>query len=257
MKTFPGVRTRRSKPNAAAPRIDLGACDIPLRVRFHGRAKNITLKVDAVRRVATVTLPRYCTRSDAYAFAMQNRRWIFEQLDANEPARPFCDGGMFPFRGVQHEIRSSGDARARTKRVDAPRPTVIVGGEPGHVNRRLTDWLKRQAAQELAANVDRFSAALDKRRGRIRIRDMSTRWGSCASDGSMAFCWRLIMAPPYVLEYVAAHECAHLIHMDHSSAFWRTVDLLEVDRARAKSWLDQHGRTLFVYGVQPADSHSQ
>ena len=84
---------------------------------------------------------------------------------------------------------------------------------------------------------------------RISIRDQSSRWGSCTSAGSLSFSWRLILAPPYVLDYLAAHEVAHLVEMNHSARFWRVVGKVCPHTERAKTWLDTHGNDLHRYGI--------
>ena len=85
---------------------------------------------------------------------------------------------------------------------------------------------------------------------RLSIRDQSSRWGSCTSAGSLSFSWRLILAPPYVLDYLAAHEVAHLVEMNHSARFWRVVGRVCGHVERAKTWLDTHGNDLHRYGIE-------
>ena len=154
-----------------------------------------------------------------------------------------------PFQGVDHVIIHDANERAAARLDTDLFPAIRAGGRAEHLNRRVADWLKREARKRLTERVDFYCEKLGRKRRAIRIRDTRTRWGSCTSEGDMSFCWRLVLAPPEILDYVAAHECAHLIHLDHSPAFWRVVRDLGVDARAAARWLAAHGPSLFTYGV--------
>ncbi len=117
------------------------------------------------------------------------------------------------------------------------------------MSRRVRDFLKKEAKRDLEAASKRAAQALGANLKRVSIRDQSSRWGSCSTTGVLSYSWRLILAPPYVLDYLAAHEAAHLIEMNHSRAFWRQVERICPDFKRAKAWLDAHGADLHRYGV--------
>ena len=112
------------------------------------------------------------------------------------------------------------------------------------------DWLKKQALKDLQAAVTVHSKALGVTPGPVTVKDTTSRWGSCSSSGALAFSWRLILAPPFVLDYLAAHEVAHLVEMNHSARFWRVVGKVCGHVERAKTWLDTHGNDLHRYGIQ-------
>ena len=116
----------------------------------------------------------------------------------------------------------------------------------------LRDFLKREAKRDLEAASRRAAAALGVTVKRVSVRDQSSRWGSCSTTGVLSYSWRLILAPPFVLDYLAAHEVAHLVEMNHSRAFWRVVERICPDVARAKAWLDAHGAELHRYGLPSA-----
>jgi predicted metal-dependent hydrolase len=111
-----------------------------------------------------------------------------------------------------------------------------------HLARRLTDWLKLAARQELTAAAQRYAAAMGVGFRRITVRDQKSRWGSCSAAGDLSFSWRLVLTPAHVLDYVAAHEVAHLKHMDHGPQFWRLVLKHCPDAVRAKKWLKTNGQ---------------
>src|SRR5262249_39572655 len=124
---------------------------------------------------------------------------------------------------------------------------LCVAGDAAHVGRRVTDFLKREAKRDLAAASRHYADRLGVRLRRVSIRDQSSRWGSCSSTGMLSYSWRLILAPEFVLDYLAAHEVAHLVEMNHSPRFWRTVLGVCPDTRRAKVWLDAHGADLHRY----------
>jgi predicted metal-dependent hydrolase len=124
-----------------------------------------------------------------------------------------------------------------------------VAGEAPHVARRVRDYLKREAKRELEAASRRYAEQLDVKIKRVSVRDQASRWGSCSTTGMLSYSWRLILAPPFVLDYLAAHEVAHLVEMNHSRSFWRIVGRICPNTARAKTWLDSHGADLHRYGV--------
>lgn len=229
----------------------IGERTAPLVARVNRRAKRLILTVDSVAGEILVTAPSKRALPEAIAFARERADWIAGQLSDNLRGKPFLAGAVFPYRGIDHVIVSRGGPRSPVSIDDSVAPAVCVGGEAAHVNRRVTDWLKNEARRELTSRADHYCERLDKKRGPIRIRDMRTRWGSCSSDGSLAFSWRLIMAPPRILDYVAAHECVHLVHMHHRPAFWRKLASLDVDAREAANWFDRNGQTLFAYGAAP------
>lgn len=229
--------------------INIGARAAPLIARVNRRAKRLILKVDPVTGEIHVTAPSKSALPQAINFAHERVEWIASQLQDQLRARPFVPGMTIPFAGVDHIIINDENRRGAVRLDHDFIPAIRVGGRPEHLNRRVADWLKRQARIRLTERADYYCEQLGRKRGRIQIRDTKTRWGSCSSDGSLSFSWRLILAPPEIIDYVAAHECAHLIHLNHSPAFWRIVKSLGVDCRAAADWLNKEGPTLFTYGV--------
>ncbi len=127
---------------------------------------------------------------------------------------------------------------------------LCVAGDSEFIDRRVHDFLKREARRALTDASHRYADVLGVKVKRITIRDQSSRWGSCTSAGALSFSWRLILAPPYVLDYLAAHEVAHLVEMNHSARFWKVVAKICPATERAKRWLDTHGNDLHRYGIE-------
>jgi hypothetical protein len=119
------------------------------------------------------------------------------------------------------------------------------------MQRRVIDFFKREARRDLAAAVARHTQMLDLPARGIGLRDPVSRWGSCSASGSLNFSWRLILAPPFVLNYIAAHEAAHLIHFDHSPRFWALAHKLCGEADRAEAWLATQGAQLHKFGARP------
>jgi predicted metal-dependent hydrolase len=155
-----------------------------------------------------------------------------------------------PLRGVDHRIVHRPGERGGVWLESSERgPLICVSGERPHVARRVTDFLKREARKDLEAAVARHSKQLGVKPRRMVLRDTVSRWGSCSSTGGLNFSWRLILAPPFVLDYLAAHEVAHIVHMNHSALFWKLARRLHPGTDRAEIWLKVHGASLHRFGA--------
>ncbi len=228
----------------------------PVRLRRHRQARRYTLRIDAASREVVLTLPPRGTVREARDFAQKHGAWIAARLKRLPQAAPFVHGTEVPLRGELHRIVHRRGVRGTvwTAADDEGNGLLCVAGEAPHINRRIGDYLRRSAARELEAAARRYAEALGVAIKRISIRDQSSRWGSCSNTGVLSFSWRLILAPPYVLDYLAAHEVAHLVELNHSPRFWRLVERIYPDFERAKVWLEVHGTDLHRYGV-PDDAH--
>jgi predicted metal-dependent hydrolase len=218
---------------------------VPLAVRRSPRARRITLRVDDSTGAVVLTLPRRVALSEGLAFADEKQRWIERRLDSLPPRVAFEAGARIPVLGRERRVVwTPGPPRA--VRLDGP--SLRVGGERGLVTRRLEAWFKRHAREEISARVEAMCRQIRTKPGRLAIRDTRSRWGSASVDGNLNFSWRLVMAPDWVLDYVVAHEVAHLKHMNHGRRFWAVVEKLVGDPDPAKRWLRAHGSGLHRYG---------
>ena len=222
-----------------------------VQVKRVATARRFTLRVRAATRDAVLTMPPRGSLPRAKIFVERHAGWIGARLDRLPVPTPFGPGAAIPLRGIPHEIvhRPSGRGSVCLEPGrDGLAPKLCVSGEAPFVARRVKDFLMRQARADLLAAVARHTASLGVKAKRVTLRDTTTRWGSCSSSGALNFSWRLIMAPPHVLEYLAAHEVAHLVQMNHSDAFWSVVARLVPDYVRAEAWLKAHGVGLMRYG---------
>ena len=229
-----------------------GSQYLAIRLRRHRRARRYTLRIHPTDREAILTMPPRGTIAEAKDFAHLHGGWIAARLGRLPKAAPFQHGTIVPFRGVPHRLvhRAGERGTVWSETRDSGERILCVAGGLEHMDRRVHDFLKREARKELHKASMMYAAELGVRVRRVSIRDQSSRWGSCTSAGSLSFSWRLILAPPFVLDYLAAHEVAHLVEMNHSPRFWRVVGRVCSSVERAKSWLDTHGNDLHRYGIE-------
>lgn len=227
-----------------------------VRLRRHRQARRYTLRIQAATRDVVLTMPPRGTLREACDFARKHGAWIATRLLRLPEAAPFAPGATLPLRGVPHRVTHRRGARGTvwTEVASNGERLICVAGDLPHVERRIRDFLHREARRDLEAAARRYASEIGVPLKRISIRDQASRWGSCSTTGNLSFSWRLILAPRYVLDYLAAHEVAHLIEMNHSPRFWRLVHRICPDVRRAKVWLDLNGADLHRYGLRPDEA---
>lgn len=226
--------------------VELNNGSVDLTILRNPRARRMTLRVDPRPGAATLVAPPFLDTRTAMRFVRENADWLTEKLSQQSVPVPFAHGAEIPFRGRMHRIESLRTPRGAVIRRNQ---TIMVPGGRDHLPRRLTEWFKEEARVALSAATTTHAQALGGNLARITVRDQKSRWGSCSPDGNISFSWRLIMAPPVILDYVAAHEAAHLVQMNHSQAFWKLVARRVKDPAFATEWLRQNGPDLHRYGA--------
>jgi predicted metal-dependent hydrolase len=219
---------------------------VPLAVRVSSRARRIGLRVDEARRGIVLVLPRHLPLHQGLRFVEAQRDWVRARIAALPERVPFAEGAVVPILGVPHRIRRELDAAAPPVAIEGGE--IRVRGDPGHLSRRVRDHLVATARRELARRARELAARIGHRVARVAVRDTASRWGSCSAKGSLSFSWRLILAPEPVLDYVVAHEVAHLQEMNHGPRFWRLVESLAPGRAAPRAWLRRHRSRLLSYG---------
>ena len=229
----------------AAETLDLPGGPARIAWRRSARARRVSLRIDPRAGTVVVTLPNRAGRNAGVALLLSHAAWVSDRLAALPVAVPFADGALVPFLGRPHRIRHLPAARGAAWCED---DTICVSGRTEFLARRITDFLRAEALRRLRALALVKAAAADLVPRRITVKDTSSRWGSCASDRSIAFCWRLVMAPEFVQDYVVAHEVAHLRHMNHGPRFWALVERLTPHVASAVPWLRGEGAGLLRIG---------
>ena len=226
--------------------IELKGRTVPLRIRRHARARSLILRLEDDGSGAIVTVPYGVRYAEAVDLAESRADWILDHLDSWLPRIPFEAGAVIPVLGVDHWVCHNPWKRGVVWREGRE---IHVSGKLEHLPRRLHDWFYAEARLEITARAKEKAARIGEKVGRITIRDMRSRWGSCGENGAMAFTWRLLLAPEHVLDYVVSHEVAHLKHLDHSARFWEVATSLTAgDVGAAQAWLDSNGNSLYRYG---------
>jgi len=216
------------------------------------RAKRISLKVKNSAREVQVIVPGLRAFPKARQFAKEQTDWIDVQLEALPPPQPFFPENRILFQGQLFRLVCP-PGRGRAKIDREAREIIVPSPDIESFAGRVRRFLIREARAELEAASHHYADKLGKRVGKISVRDTESRWGSCITrngEGHISYSWRLICAPPQILEYVAAHECAHMIEANHSAAFWAVCDRIFDDVKSAKRWLRKNGAQLHAVGAE-------
>jgi predicted metal-dependent hydrolase len=241
--------SRRGERTAAPEQLAIPHAGDLLPVTFlrSARARRVSLRVDPARHRIVLTAPLRMSSATAMAFAETQAGWIAARLKRLPVRRPFVDGAELPLQGVRHRIRHRPDRRGT---VWIENEEIHVTGRSEHLSRRLRDWLVEEMRRRATPLVLEKAKRVGRTVKRITVRDGRSRWGSCGRDGSLSFSWRLILAPPEVLDYLVAHEVAHLVHMNHGPRFWALAEsLCDAPMGPAHAWLKANADGLLQYGA--------
>ncbi len=241
-------RTRRKPVLPDHIEIETGETSLRIRLRADPRARRYLLRLPADYSGPVLTIPGGGDLARAERFARQHVGWLLERLEKRPDHTPLVPGDIVPLRGRDHRIAMTGKLRGLVEVNEAEMPELLVPGAEDHIPRKLMTWLKAEAKADLATAAKHHAEQLGEQIAGLSIRDTRSRWGSCASNGKLSFSWRLILAPPEILDYVAAHEVAHLREMNHSARFWRLCEQLAPQTPEARKWLKENGARLHGYG---------
>lgn len=222
---------------------------VRVRLKVNRRARRISLRIDAARHEAVAVAPSQRRLAEAASFARERAGWAAERLAAQPPKQAFAPGAYAPLRGQPTLLVQVPNASAARLVVDEGETVIVSGGESDAFARRVENLLRREALKAVTERTAHHCRTLGLRIPRTAIGDPRSRWGSCSPHrGSIRYSWRLILAPEVVLDYVAAHEVAHLVHADHSPRFWAVVKDLVGPRLEGRAWLKANGGELHAIG---------
>jgi predicted metal-dependent hydrolase len=221
--------------------------EIRVRLEVNSKARRLILRLDERRREAVAIAPSRRQIKDAAAFAAERIDWISTRLQHLPEVVRFEQDSLISYRGAPCRLTIEGTGRV-ARMIPGQPNTLCAPGDPDTLPLRVTRYLKKQARADITRSVNRHAATLGVSYKGISVKDTRSRWGSCTADGQLSFSWRLVMAPPAVLDYVAAHECAHLLEMNHSARFWAHVATCCTDWKRQRAWLREHGAGLQAAG---------
>lgn len=223
-----------------------GEPEVEVALKRSARARRLSLRVSGVDGRVTLTMPRFAPEREALSFAREKAGWIREKLAEQSPFVLAGPGVVVPVEGQGRLI-----TLAPVRRITLEREALLVPERAAGVAARVGAFLRELARARLAEATARHAAALGRPHGRITLRDTRSRWGSCSHEANLMYSWRLVLAPPEVLDYVAAHEVAHIAEMNHSPAFWAVVARLCPGYRAPRAWLRQEGAALHRYRFRP------
>jgi predicted metal-dependent hydrolase len=223
--------------------IDIDGLSVVVALKRHATARRMVLRMNRDGESFVLTIPKRQSQIAALRFIETSKIWMQNTLAHRGRKQDDQSTDKIMLRGVEMQIIRTGKARGLVQ-VDLAANTVSVSGTEAHWQRRLVDWLKQQAEIDLRIASTDYAAKMQCQFSKLTVRDQKSRWGSCSADGALSYSWRLILAPPFVLDYVAAHEVAHLKEMNHGPKFWRHVLTHCAQTRAAKQWLKLNGHTL-------------
>lgn len=225
----------------------------PVRLKVNRRARRVSLRLDRTRREIVATAPSLRSLPEAAAFARERASWIVERLAELPSAQPLAPGLLIEMFGRPVRLEA-GSGRARwIEPIDGSTPRIAAMGEGEGYTRAVILVVKKQALDVLGARTAHYAARLGAQMPKVTVADAKSRWGSCkpgprGAPGAIRYSWRLALAPFEVADYVAAHECAHLLELNHGPRFWAHVRELVGDERRHRDWLRAHGARLHAFG---------
>jgi len=217
-------------------------------VKRSKKARRVALRLDPVERVVNLVIPHRMPLKTAYKFVRQHKDWVRKTLDNLPEKVAFTHGTFLPVFGDQVRLDIEIDPTRKRTILKQYDDVLNVKTYQTDVTSRITTHLKKIARAGLADIASEKADMIDKEIKRVSIRDTKSRWGSCSQDGNMSFSWRLMFAPYGAIDYVVAHEVAHLIHMDHSRKFWNLCEELSFDYKNGRRWIKENGNSLMSYG---------
>lgn len=225
--------------------INVDGRNFPLIIKQNARAKRCILRVDHIKNAINITIPKYTSYKKGIKFAESQIPWIKSQIAKIPEKRPFYDGMEITIAGQTKTIKRATLSQKGTKQSNN---MIIFSGKEEHFNRRVIDFIKKEAKTTFNEIGLQMAKKLGTPVKKISAKDTTSRWGSCNSAKNISLSWRLMLAPYEVMEYVIAHEVAHLVELNHSEKFWKIVNTLTPNTTQAQKWLKNNGNSLHLYG---------
>ena len=215
--------------------------DLEIFLRKNSNSRRITLRISSLDGKITITGPSYLDFEEFRNFAESKKSWLKSKRGSFKPPIFVSEGIKIPILGTEIKVLSS--------RVQRPKKigNSLYINKKHPVSNQVKNYLIEICRVHLNCICKEFAERIGSEFHKITLRDTRSRWGSCSTDANLMFSWRLVMAPEDILAYVAAHEVAHLKHMNHSKEFWETVEFLFGPYKKEKAWLKKNGPSLYRY----------
>lgn len=225
--------------------INLNGNSYKLRIKKNHRAKRIILKVSNYNRDISLTIPKYHSEKEGIKFFLKNKKWALNELNSLPKKILLADRSIIPYRGIPHKIIHLGGKKSF---IYIYQKQIIIYGDKQNLSNNLKKWLQDKAILEISTLANEKVKILGKVIKNLKIKELRTCWGSCSENGNLSFSWRLILAPPSILEYIVVHEVCHLVELNHSQKFWELVTDLFPHKDLSKKWLKTNGTFLHLIG---------
>lgn len=224
--------------------------DLPphIKIKESTRARRLALRLDTHERLFHLVIPRGVSLRKALRFAEEHEDWMQEQLSELPEPIPLGNGAVVPVLGQNRTLKISYDSTLKRTSISMIEKEIFVKTNLDDPKPRIVRFLRKQAKEALSMMAQEKAVQIDRKINSISVKDTKSRWGSCSEDNNLSFSWRLILAPFEAIDYVVAHEVAHLVHLDHSKAFWNLCRELSEDYMEGKYWMDNHGKELMRWG---------
>lgn len=238
--------TSSRKPALTQRTVEVGGRHVPITIKENQRATRITLRIEPGGKALKLTIPYGLHHAQVDMFLDRHQGWLETKFAKFSAPTGMSDGASISIRGTLHTIRHTGSMRGVTQiaRDEDGQPVLKVSGLPEHTGRRIATFLKKEARADLERLVAIHAKTVGRTVRSISMKDTRSRWGSCSHEGNLSFSWRIVMAPESVIDYLAAHEVAHLKEMNHGPKFWALCQKLCPEMDKAKAWLKQNGSQL-------------
>ncbi len=223
--------------------IDLGEIRLPIKIKKLRTSRRLIVRYQPLQKSLSLTLPHSASVKQGLHFVNEKRGWILKQINEHSNIIYFSDGAIIPVLGRNIQLRHM-DGRGLTREEE---DILYVHGDIEFLPRRAKDWLMQRLKTEMIMLAQKYSEQLGVKIKAVSLRDTSSHWGSCSYDGNLSFSWRLVFAPYAVMDYVVAHEVAHIREHNHSPAFWKLVEQLCPDYKQHVRWLKKNGKSLYMY----------
>lgn len=226
--------------------LSLGGSEIRVSFVPNARAKRLSLKLDPYANEAKVTVPPYSSFAEAHDFLSQYHQWLAQKINSRGQKIPFSKDISIPILGQQYKISY--------EQADQPRVTLedkeifVQGFDEVVIAGLVKDWLRRFIYEKLHHHSQTYASQIGKKVKGVTLKEMKSRWGSCSASGNLVYNWRLVFAPYESMQYVCAHEVAHILEMNHSKNFWKIVESLYPNYKPHQQWLKKNSHQLFMYG---------
>lgn len=216
----------------------------PLEIKKSLKLKRLSLRIDSKKKRAVLNMPRFCSGKKAFEFVKEHQDWILQHLSSLPQVKDFEDGEKITLFGEEIIIRHDAESLSAPK---VENGVLLVGGDKRFLHRRVKDYIKKRAQAEFLQKSKILAEKLGCKLIGVSIKDTKSRWGSCSTLNHINYNWRIALAPECVIDYLTAHEAAHLKYRDHSAAFWQCVTELYPEAATGRYWLKTHGNELYLY----------